>query len=133
MRHGDVCVDEDEDVTLRMACPCVPGSRNSLNRLADHSRAPTPGDGRGLVPAVVVYDDRVDVDAGAGTQLRGGSVDRVQGRRQVGLFVEGRDDYRELSGWLGDKAGRLGTDVRVRPVAGRIVTSEEAPVISIQS
>ena len=60
-------------------------------------------------------------------------MDRVQGRRQVGLFVEGRDDYRELSGWLGDKAGRLGTDVRVRPVAGRIVTSEEAPVISIQS
>ena len=100
VRHGDVCVDEDEDVALGMACPCVPGSRNSLNRFADYSRAPIPGDGRGLVPAVVVYDDGVDVDVGARTQLCGCSLDRVQGRVQVGLFVEGRDDDRELRGRL---------------------------------
>ena len=71
VRHGNVRVDEDEHVSLRMACPRVPGSRDSLHRLVDHSRAPPSGDGRRLVPAVVVYDDRVDVDVRAGTQLCG--------------------------------------------------------------
>lgn len=57
-----------------------------------------PGDVSGLIIAVVVDDDHVDVDADASPQVRRGGLDRFQSRREVGLFIEGGDDDGEFHG-----------------------------------
>ena len=55
------------------------------------------GDGSSPIVTVVVDDDHVSVDFGASAQARSGGLDRIQSRRDVGLFVEGRDDDRKIS------------------------------------
>ena len=68
-RDDHVGIDEDKYIAGGMA-----------HRLVNHRRTPAPGDGRGPVAAVVIYDDRLDVDLRPGAQPFRGGVDRVQRR-----------------------------------------------------
>ena len=79
-----------------MARPGVSSTRYPLRRLMDHRRSLAAGDGSSPIVTVVVDDDHVSVDFGASTQVRRGGQDRIQSRREVGLFVEGRDDDRKF-------------------------------------
>ncbi len=96
MRHDGIRVDEDKYVTLCVSRSGVSGSRNGLHRLMDHRRALVLRDGSGLILAIVVDDDHVDVDFGASAQVRRSGLDRIQSRREVGLFIVGGDDDREF-------------------------------------
>lgn len=69
-RHRHVRVDEDEQITRGMARTGVARPRDVPHRFVNHCRAVPPGDGGGLVLAVVVDDDHldvsVDIDIGVG-------------------------------------------------------------------
>ena len=93
--HGHVRIDENEHVSHGMIRPGVAGSRNVPHRLMNHYRALVPRDGGGLILAVVVDDDDVDVGVRASAQMVRGGSDRIQRRREVGLFVEGGNDDRK--------------------------------------
>ena len=62
-RHGHVGIDEHEHVSRRPSGPGVARACYALHRLALDRRAPAPGDRSGLVGAVVVDDDGLDLDS----------------------------------------------------------------------
>ena len=60
-----------------MAGAGVSGSRYALDWLVDHGRVLLHGDGSSTILAVVVNDDRLNVNVGASAQMRHGRLDRV--------------------------------------------------------
>ena len=90
VRHDRIGVDEDKCVTFRVSRSGVSGSRNGLHRLMVHRSALASRNGSGLILAIVIDDDYVDVDSGASAQVRRRGLDRIQSRREVGLFIEDR-------------------------------------------
>ena len=80
-------------------------------RVHDDKCAPVPGNSGGPIVAIVVdhYDVRFDI--GTNAQVRRGRLERIQGRREIGLFVEGGDDYREFHGCSARRAVTAGESV----------------------
>ncbi len=96
MRHVDVCIDEHEQVPQSVARAGVARSPYVLNGLMDDGCSVGPGDIDGQIRAVIVYNYRFHFYASVCAQMGCRGAYRSQRGWEIGFFVEGRNDDREL-------------------------------------